>query len=169
MTEENGLRSTALSDFIWKNAEDLWGDFKHAEFGKIILPFTLLRRLECVLEPTRGAVAKAIEAHEKSGIDLDLILRQVAGYPFYNTSKYSLGRRHRCRPGTTLPKHIHRPFRNEAPEPQPMQPAPSCRAVAKTSTPLAFRSLPLRWRRARATVARLESGDIRTSSTAVVG
>lgn len=91
MTEENGLRSTALSDFIWKNAEDLWGDFKHAEFGKIILPFTLLRRLECVLEPTRGAVAKAIEAHEKSGIDLDLILRQVAGYPFYNTSKYSLG------------------------------------------------------------------------------
>ena len=46
----------SLADFIWKNAEDLWGDFKHTDFGKIILPFTLLRRLECVLEPTREGV-----------------------------------------------------------------------------------------------------------------
>ncbi len=52
---------TTLAAFIWKNAEDLWGDFKHTDFGKIILPFTLLRRLECVLEPTRGAVRKAYE------------------------------------------------------------------------------------------------------------
>ena len=44
---------TSLANFIWKNAEDLWGDFKHTDFGKVILPFTLLRRLECVLEPTR--------------------------------------------------------------------------------------------------------------------
>lgn len=43
------------ADFIWKNAEDLWGDFKHTDFGKIILPFTLLRRLECALESTREA------------------------------------------------------------------------------------------------------------------
>ena len=45
----------SLADFIWKNAEDLWGDFKHTDFGKIILPFTLLRRLECALESTREA------------------------------------------------------------------------------------------------------------------
>ncbi len=51
----NGTTST-LADFIWKNAEDLWGDFKHTDFGKVILPFTLLRRLECVLEPTRESV-----------------------------------------------------------------------------------------------------------------
>jgi hypothetical protein len=36
---------TTLAAFIWKNADDLWGDFKHTDFGKIILPFTLLRRL----------------------------------------------------------------------------------------------------------------------------
>ncbi|HAJ3462395.1 TPA: adenine methylase, partial [Escherichia coli] len=48
--------AASQADFIWKNAEDLWGDFKHTDFGKIILPFTLLRRLECALEPTREAV-----------------------------------------------------------------------------------------------------------------
>ena len=82
--------AASLADFIWKNAEDLWGDFKHIDFGKIILPFTLLRRLECVLEPTRQEVRDAHEAHKESGIDLDLILRQITRYPFYNTSKYAL-------------------------------------------------------------------------------
>ena len=78
--------AASLADFIWKNAEDLWGDFKHTDFGKVILPFTLLRRLECVLEPTRQEVRDAYEAHKESGIDLDLILRQTTRYPFYNTS-----------------------------------------------------------------------------------
>lgn len=80
----------SLADFIWKNAEDLWGDFKHTDFGKVILPFTLLRRLECVLEPTREEVREAHEAHKDSDIDLDLILRQTTRYPFYNTSEYAL-------------------------------------------------------------------------------
>ena len=82
--------AASLADFIWKNAEDLWGDFKHTDFGKIILPFTLLRRLECVLEPTRQDVRDAHEAHKESGIDIDLILRQTTRYPFYNTSEYAL-------------------------------------------------------------------------------
>ena len=82
--------AASLADFIWKNAEDLWGDFKHTDFGKVILPFTLLRRLECVLEPTRQEVREAHEAHKESGIDLDLILRQTTRYPFYNTSEYAL-------------------------------------------------------------------------------
>lgn len=81
---------TTLAAFIWKNAEDLWGDFKHTDFGKIILPFTLLRRLECVLEPTRVTVNTAHAKFKDKGIDLDLILRQTAGLPFYNTSQYSL-------------------------------------------------------------------------------
>lgn len=83
--------ATSLADFIWKNAEDLWGDFKHTDFGKVILPFTLLRRLECVLEPTRDDVLKANADHKNSDIDLDLILRQCTRYPFYNTSEYALG------------------------------------------------------------------------------
>lgn len=89
MAEANGS-AASLADFIWKNAEDLWGDFKHTDFGKVILPFTLLRRLECVLEPTRGKVDKAVATHRKSGIDLDLILRQTTRLPFYNTSNYTL-------------------------------------------------------------------------------
>ncbi|MFJ2995693.1 N-6 DNA methylase [Pandoraea sp. NPDC087047] len=81
---------TTLAAFIWKNAEDLWGDFKHTDFGKIILPFTLLRRLECVLEPSRDAV-RAMHAKVKDkGIDVALVMRQTAGLPFYNTSQYSL-------------------------------------------------------------------------------
>ena len=82
---------TSLANFIWKNAEDLWGDFKHTDFGKVILPFTLLRRLECVLEPTRDDIRDAYKTHKDSGIDLDLILRQTTRYPFYNTSEYALG------------------------------------------------------------------------------
>ena len=82
--------AASLADFIWKNAEYLWGDFKHTDFGKIILPFTLLRRLECVLESTRQDVRDAHEAHKETGIDLDLILRQTTRYPFYNTSEYEL-------------------------------------------------------------------------------
>jgi len=81
---------TTLSAFIWKNAEDLWGDFKHTDFGKIILPFTLLRRLECVLEPTREAVHAMHAKVKGKGIDVGLVLRQTAGLPFYNTSQYSL-------------------------------------------------------------------------------
>ncbi len=89
MAEGSGSEAS-LADFIWKNAEDLWGDFKHTDFGKIILPFTLLRRLECVLEATRADVATAYTKHHDTGIDLDLILRQAAGHPFYNTSSYTL-------------------------------------------------------------------------------
>jgi len=81
----------SLAGECWKIAEVLWGDFKHTDFGKIILPFTLLRRLECVLEPTRAAVIEAHVAHKDSGIDIDLILRQVTRYPFYNLSSYTLG------------------------------------------------------------------------------
>lgn len=81
---------TTLASFIWKNAEDLWGDFKHTDFGKIILPFTLLRRLECVLEPTREGVLTAHKKWQGKGIDEGPVLRQAAGLPFYNTSRYAL-------------------------------------------------------------------------------
>lgn len=89
MTEFSGS-AASQADFIWKNAEDLWGDFKHTDFGKIILPFTLLRRLECALESTREAVREAYNNFKDAEVELDPILRQTAGYPFYNTSEYSL-------------------------------------------------------------------------------
>lgn len=90
MTKENKSGAT-LANGIWNIANILWGDFQHKDFGKVILPFTLLRRLECVLEPTRDAVSTAYEAHKESGIHLDRLLPQIAGHTFYNTSHYALG------------------------------------------------------------------------------
>lgn len=87
---EAQIKNTSLADFIWKNAEDLWGNFKHTEFGKIILPFTLLRRLECVLEPTRKQVLESAKSLKESGINMDVLLRQQTGFPFYNLSNYTL-------------------------------------------------------------------------------
>jgi type I restriction enzyme M protein len=45
-----------LASFIWSVADLLRGDYKQSEYGKVILPFTVLRRLDCVLAPTRQAV-----------------------------------------------------------------------------------------------------------------
>ena len=73
MTNTNSNNAT-LADFIWKNADVLWGNFKHVDFGKVILPFTLLRRLECVLEPTRTQVASTHQSMANQGVDMDLIL-----------------------------------------------------------------------------------------------
>lgn len=80
-----------LGGFIWGVADLLRGPFKQSEYGRIILPFTVLRRLESVLEPTREAVLKKLEELQGQGIDLDLVLPRVANAPFYNTSRYSLG------------------------------------------------------------------------------
>jgi type I restriction enzyme M protein len=46
-----------LSAFIWSVADLLRGDYKQSDYGKVILPFTVLRRLDCVLEPTKAAVS----------------------------------------------------------------------------------------------------------------
>ena len=82
--------STTLSSFIWKIADDLWGDFKHTDFARIIIPLLLLRRLECVLESTKEAVLKAYDNEKDSGIDLELILPSFTKLPFYNISPYTL-------------------------------------------------------------------------------
>ena len=89
MAEASGSNGS-LADFVWKNAEDLWGAFRHTDFGKIILPFTLLRRLECVLDVTRDAVVAAAIAPENDGLDLQVVLPQITRHPFFNTSRYTL-------------------------------------------------------------------------------
>ena len=52
------MSQTNMSSFIWSVAYLLRGDYKQSEYGKVILPFTVLRRLDCVLEPTKDAVLK---------------------------------------------------------------------------------------------------------------
>jgi type I restriction enzyme M protein len=85
------VSKTNHAAFIWAVADLLRGPFKQSEYGRVILPFTVLRRLECVLEPTRDAVLGTAEQLAGEDIDLDLILPGVAGAPFYNTSRYRLG------------------------------------------------------------------------------
>jgi type I restriction enzyme M protein len=66
---------TSDADFIWKNAADLWENFKCVGFGKVILLFTLLRRLERVLEATRDQEHETVKKMKDSGVNLDVILR----------------------------------------------------------------------------------------------
>ena len=83
-----------LSNFIWDIANLLRGDYKQADYGKVILPFTVLRRLDCVLEPTKDKVLDFIEnkASTMNVSNLDPILNRIAGYNFHNTSKFSFER-----------------------------------------------------------------------------
>ena len=81
-----------LAAFIWSVADLLRGDFKQSQYGRIILPFTLLRRLECVLEPTKADVLKAAEVHQnKPEAVREKLLLRAANQPFFNASLLSLG------------------------------------------------------------------------------
>ncbi|KIY22545.1 type I restriction-modification system subunit M [Mesobacillus subterraneus] len=79
--------------FIWANADLLRGDYKQSEYGKVILPLTVIRRIDAVLEPTKEAVLKQIEELKEMGIaieDGEFLLQQAAEQSFYNTSKFTL-------------------------------------------------------------------------------
>lgn len=75
-----------LSAFIWSVADLLRGDYKQSEYGKVILPFTVLRRLDCVLESTKAAVLKEKEKREAAGINPEPFLLKKSGQLFFNTS-----------------------------------------------------------------------------------
>jgi type I restriction enzyme M protein len=82
-----------LASDIWAVADLLRGDFKQSQYGRVILPFTLLRRLECVLEPTKAAVVEEFEKLKQSPeYALNMQLIKVAGQPFYNTSPLTLAK-----------------------------------------------------------------------------
>ncbi|QJQ98267.1 class I SAM-dependent DNA methyltransferase [Halomonas sp. PGE1] len=81
-----------LAAFIWSVADLLRGDFKQSQYGRIILPFTLLRRLECVLEPTKADVLDAARAHQaKPDAVREKLLLRAAVQPFFNASPLTLG------------------------------------------------------------------------------
>jgi type I restriction enzyme M protein len=79
-----------LANHIWSVAELLRGDYKKSENGKVILPFTVLRRLECVLEPTREKVQQAVARFAGQDIDVDRFYKRASTHSFYNTSRYTL-------------------------------------------------------------------------------
>ncbi|MGB2857834.1 MAG: class I SAM-dependent DNA methyltransferase, partial [Candidatus Microthrix parvicella] len=74
--------------FIWSVADLLRGDYKQSEYGKVILPLTVLRRLDCVLEPTKQAVLDRAAQLAGRNHNLDPILQKEAGEQFYNTSRF---------------------------------------------------------------------------------
>ena len=84
------MNQQALSSFIWSVADLLRGDYKQSEYGKIILPFTVLRRLDCVLEGTKEAVLAELADKQKSGLNPEPFLLRQAGLSFYNTSPMDL-------------------------------------------------------------------------------
>ncbi|MFN9809148.1 MAG: N-6 DNA methylase [Deltaproteobacteria bacterium] len=79
-----------LSAFLWSIADLLRGDYKQSEYGKVILPFTVLRRLDCVLEPTKKAVLAEKAVREKANLNPEPFLLKKAGQSFYNTSPLDL-------------------------------------------------------------------------------
>jgi type I restriction enzyme M protein len=81
-----------LSAFIWSVADLLRGDYKQSDYGKVILPFTVLRRLDCVLEPTKAKVLAESAAKKKAGLNPDPFLLRASGQSFYNTSDMDLRR-----------------------------------------------------------------------------
>ncbi len=78
-----------LSNFVWSIADLLRGPFKPHQYGSVVLPFTILRRLECVMAPHRDAMAGALAKSDDPTMRRALV-RRAAGLPFYNTSRYSL-------------------------------------------------------------------------------
>jgi type I restriction enzyme M protein len=89
MPVENHSQTAA---FLWSIADLLRGDFKQSQYGRIILPFTLLRRLECVLEATKQTVLDAAREHQtKPDLVREKLLLRAANQQFYNASPLSLG------------------------------------------------------------------------------
>ncbi|MBB6174339.1 type I restriction enzyme M protein [Nocardiopsis mwathae] len=88
----NSSKHTELANHAWSVADLLRGDYKQSDYGKVILPFTVLRRLECVLEPTREKVRARLLHFAGQEIDTDRFLRKASGHDFYNTSEYTLKR-----------------------------------------------------------------------------
>ncbi|AMM31007.1 restriction endonuclease subunit M [Sinomonas atrocyanea] len=84
--------SQTLASFIWSIADTLRSTYKEKEYGDVILPFTILRRFDCLLEPTRQQVRDAYldkrDAYSESA--LDALLKTRSGLTFYCTSEFDL-------------------------------------------------------------------------------
>jgi type I restriction enzyme M protein len=82
-----------ISSFIWKVCDDeLRGLFKPHEYGDVILPFVVLRRLDCLIEPHKDKVVELYESLKNEIDDVYPIIKKKTGLTFYNTSRYDLQR-----------------------------------------------------------------------------
>jgi type I restriction enzyme M protein len=83
---------TEKANFIWSVADLIRDDFKRGKYQDVILPLTVLRRIDCVLEPTKEKVLSEHNKYKDKLKDTDKILRKASGYAFYNTSKFTFER-----------------------------------------------------------------------------
>lgn len=102
----NNFSTTAA--FLWSVADLLRGDFKQSQYGRIILPFTLLRRLECVLEASKPDVLAKYEAIKAMPFEAqDKLLTHTAKLSFYNTSKMDMNKLGETDVASNLESYIH--------------------------------------------------------------
>ena len=86
------MLSNNIVSNIWNIAELLRGDYKQSEYGRIVLPFTLLRRLDCMLEPTKDKVLEEYARRKDSGVPLDAALLAASDLRFYNISQWNFAK-----------------------------------------------------------------------------
>ncbi len=86
------MNQQALSSLIWSVADLLRGDFKQSEYGRVILPFTVLRRLDCVLEPTKDAVLREFRDRSAQNVPFEPFVQRAAGQNFFNISPLDMPR-----------------------------------------------------------------------------
>ncbi|CAD5379112.1 Type I restriction-modification system, DNA-methyltransferase subunit M [Pseudomonas sp. OF001] len=104
----NTENHSQTASFLWSIADLLRGDFKQSQYGRIILPFTLLRRMECVLAPTKDAVlAQAQEHWNKPDLVREKLLLRAADQQFFNTSKLVLATLSEQQTAADLMSYVH--------------------------------------------------------------
>src|SRR3954466_1465747 len=83
---------STLVNYIWGIADDVLRDvYVRGKYRDVILPMTVLRRLDSLLEPTKSAVLEMKVMLDKAGIvNQEEALRQAAGQAYYNTSKFTM-------------------------------------------------------------------------------
>ena len=79
-----------VAELIWRSAELLRGAFREPEYRRVILPFTILRRLDCLLQHTKSAVVAKHDEISAKNYDLRMFLAPITGYPFWNHSPFTL-------------------------------------------------------------------------------
>ncbi|MBU0699973.1 type I restriction-modification system subunit M [bacterium] len=85
-------RHNEISEFIWNIKEHIRDEYKEKDYEEVILPFTLLRRIDCVLEKTHEQVVKTYEQYKNKATPevLDQLLKKASGQNFYNISAFTL-------------------------------------------------------------------------------
>jgi type I restriction enzyme M protein len=90
LRRDDMMNFTDKANFIWSVADLLRGDFKQSEYGKVILPFTVLRRFDCVLAPTKDKILemnKTLTVSNKTPI-----FKKLTGHDYYNVSQFDFAK-----------------------------------------------------------------------------